>query len=385
MLSQNKTVNYVVGGLAIASLALLAYTVTRPTRESKTKRKKQKGSKSKKGNKKKDILSRTFTKKPIDIHLVMENLDGFNAHVAGDKKNVKLQLKYGSRLIKINDKRVENQPYEEIYELIQKAKFPITLQFKQFSDLNLQWTKAEKLKEEANNDFKSGNIELAIKKVSQAIELHSTNKIYYSNRILMYFKLKEYDLALKDCQIIRELDPKSVYIKGHYLRGLTLMNLKKYKNAASAFQTVVKLNPSFKKATDRLNECLKELNQEIKQNQKRKSSKQEQLKETFSSIKQQQQQPQQPPQQQPKPQSKQEDNDDDEKVKGEESNQNEEKPQETDIVKEKEMEKEKEEEVAKDVDKDKDANKDEDKDKEQGKEQEVVTEATEIATSVSSN
>ena len=128
MLSQNKTVNYVVGGLAIASLALLAYTVTRPTRETKAKKKKKEKNKS---SSKKDVISRKFSKKPIDIHLEMENLDGFNAHVAGDKKNLKQQLIYGSRLIKINDKRVDNLAYEEIYELMQKAKFPMTLQFKQ--------------------------------------------------------------------------------------------------------------------------------------------------------------------------------------------------------------------------------------------------------------
>lgn len=129
MLSQNKTVNYVVGGLAIASLALLAYTVTRPTRETKTGKKVKK--KKDKNRSKKDVMSKKFTKKPIDIHLVMENLDGFNAHIAGDKKNKNQQLIYGSRLVKINDKRVDNLAYEEIYELMQKAKFPMTLQFKQ--------------------------------------------------------------------------------------------------------------------------------------------------------------------------------------------------------------------------------------------------------------
>eukprot|EP00483_Globobulimina_turgida_P002129 UN02131 len=187
----------------------------------------------------------------------METMDGFNANVAGDKKNQKIPLKYGSRLIKINDKKVENLSYQEIFQILQKTKVPITLQFRQLDDLCAQWHSAEKLKEDANADYKSGDTRAAIKKVSSAIGLHPTNKIYYSNRILMYLNNKQYDLALADCQTIRELDPKSMYIKGHYLRGLTLLKLKKYKNAASAFQTVVKLNPVIKKATDRLNECLK--------------------------------------------------------------------------------------------------------------------------------
>eukprot|EP00483_Globobulimina_turgida_P000594 UN00594 len=215
----------------------------------------------------------------------METMDGFNANVAGDKKNQKVHLKYGSRLIKINDKKVENLSYQEIFEILQKTKVPITLQFRQLNELCAQWTSAEKLKEEANIDYKNGNTVSAIKKVTSAIQLHPTNKIYYSNRILMYLNNKQYDLALADCQTIRELDPKSMYIKGHYLRGLTLLKLQKYKNAASAFQTVVKLNPSFKKATDRLNECLKGLEKSMDKVQKEKAQKQQELKENFDKNK----------------------------------------------------------------------------------------------------
>merc|ERR1712048_769806 len=58
----------------------------------------------------------------------------------------------------------------------------------------------------------------------------------------------------------------------------------KYKNAAAAFQTVVKLNPSFKKATDRLNECFKELEKENAVIEKRRSSQQQILKEQFQTA-----------------------------------------------------------------------------------------------------
>merc|ERR1712039_656093 len=208
-------------------------------------------------------------------------MNGFDAHIAGDKKNDKIGIKYGSRLTKINNKRVEGLSYDEIFEILQKCKAPITLYFKEFADLYTWGSKATDLKEEANNLYKEKKTEAAIEKVSAAIELHPTNKILYSNRILMYLNSENYELALADCQIIRQLDPKSMYIKGHYLRGLTLLKLKKYKNAAAAFQTVVKLNPSFKKATDRLNECLKELESVSVENEKRISSQQQILKETF--------------------------------------------------------------------------------------------------------
>ena len=132
MLSQNKTVNYVIGGIAVASVALLAYTVTRPTRKSKRKKRKTKGRKDK--SKK---LTYTFNKKPIDIHLVMEDMNGFNAHIAGDKKNDKIGIKYGAMLTKINNKRVEGLSYDEIFETLQKTKAPITLYFKEVSVQNI--------------------------------------------------------------------------------------------------------------------------------------------------------------------------------------------------------------------------------------------------------
>jgi len=245
MLGQNKTVNYVVGGIAVASVALLAYSLTRPTKPTKRGKKRRSPSKS---DGKRNKLEFKFTKKPIDIHLVMETLDGFNALVAGDKKNQKLKLLYGSRLIKINNKRVEGMSFEDIMKTLQTTKTPIVLKFRANEELCAQWTKAEALKEEGNALYKKKEIEAAIERVSSAISHHPTNRVYYSNRILMYLNQNSYELALSDCQTIRELDPQSTYIKGHYLRGLTLKHLGKYKNAASAFQTVIKLNPQFKKS-----------------------------------------------------------------------------------------------------------------------------------------
>mmetsp|Transcript_22760 Transcript_22760/g.36552 ORF Transcript_22760/g.36552 Transcript_22760/m.36552 type:complete len:393 (+) Transcript_22760:61-1239(+) len=276
-MNRTKTVNIVVGGLALASIALFAYTVTRPTKKRKTKNKNaaRNGNKTKKN---KVVIK----KKPVDINLVMESSDGFNALCAGDKKNLKLGINYGARLVKINDQKVEDMEFEQIMDLLQKAKAPFTLYFRDSPELNAQWTKADALKEEANNDFKESKVESAIEKVTAAIDLHPTNKVYYSNRILMFFRRKQYEEALKDCQTIRQLDPKSVYVKGHYLRGLTLLHLKRYKNAAAAFETVIKLNPDFKKASDRLDECKKALAAEMQQVEKRASAKQENLKEMFN-------------------------------------------------------------------------------------------------------
>ena len=74
---------------------------------------------------------------PPEIHLTMSTDEGFHAHVAGDKKNKKLGLKFGARLFKIGDKKVENLTYEEILSQLQKSRPPITLTFKEVTFLFL--------------------------------------------------------------------------------------------------------------------------------------------------------------------------------------------------------------------------------------------------------
>jgi len=286
MLGRNKTVNYAVAGIALASVALLAYTVTRPTRRTKKGRKRRSGTGAGSKSSKKDKYTVTL-EKPIDMHLVMETLEGFNAHVAGDKKNTKLKLPFGARLIRINKKNVEGLTYGEIMEALTKAKSPLTLQFRKNDALCAQWKRAETVKEAANTDFKAKQIASAVSNVSAAIELHSTNRVYYSNRILMLLQTKDYEAALRDCQRIRELDPRSTYIKGHYLRGLTLFHLERYKNAASAFQTVLKLNSDFKKAAGRLEECLAKLKEQEKAEKQRRDSQNELLTQQFAAKQQQ--------------------------------------------------------------------------------------------------
>jgi len=257
------------GGLALVSLGVLAYTLTRPTKEKKTKRSNVKAPKVPK-------FTKTFKEKPFELHLVMSTEEGFYALVAADKKNETQKLKFGARLLKIGDTKVEKWSYEEIYRKLMSAKVPLTLEFREDSQLEKQWAEAEQLKEDGNEHFKKNDLKNSIDLLSKAIALHPTNKVYYSNRVLMYLKSREFDKALEDCRRIRELDPVSRYIKGHYLRGLVLYNLKKYKNAASAFQTVIKINPKFKEAIKRLEECktfiVKE--QELKNEQRRKSSEQ---------------------------------------------------------------------------------------------------------------
>jgi len=128
----------------------------------------------------------------MDVHFAIVTENGFNyCHVAGDSKNADLGLKYGSRLTHIDDELVINITFENILRKLQQTNHPVTFTFQPFPELEVKWKQADNLKNEANKSFKEKNMDKAIEECSKAIDLHPTNKVYYTNRILMYLQKKK--------------------------------------------------------------------------------------------------------------------------------------------------------------------------------------------------
>jgi len=87
-----KTLNLIVAGITFATLGILAYALTRPSRLTKQKSKKPTGDDENNKVKSKKF-QHTCKQHPLDIHLVMENDEGFNCHIAGDKKKFEIRIK----------------------------------------------------------------------------------------------------------------------------------------------------------------------------------------------------------------------------------------------------------------------------------------------------
>ncbi|KAK2502407.1 hypothetical protein MC885_010717, partial [Smutsia gigantea] len=115
--------------------------------------------------------------------------------------------------------------------------------------------RAEELKTQANDYFKAKDYENAIKFYSQAIELNSSNAIYYGNRSLAYLRTECYGYALADATQSIEIDKK--YIKGYYRRAASNMALGKFRAALRDYETVVKVKPHDKDAKMKYQECNK--------------------------------------------------------------------------------------------------------------------------------
>uniref|UniRef100_A0AAQ5X1I0 Serine/threonine-protein phosphatase n=1 Tax=Amphiprion ocellaris TaxID=80972 RepID=A0AAQ5X1I0_AMPOC len=103
--------------------------------------------------------------------------------------------------------------------------------------------------------FSEKDYENAIKYYSEALELNSSNAIYYSNRSLAYLRTECYGYALADATKALEIDKN--YIKGYYRRATSNMALGKFKAALKDYETVVRVRPNDKDARMKYQECNK--------------------------------------------------------------------------------------------------------------------------------
>lgn len=83
--------------------------------------------------------------------------------------------------------------------------------------------RAEALKDKGNEEYKAGNYHLAVRYYTQAIELDSENKAFYTNRAAAYMMLKQYEDAVKDCKRAIELDNKFVKAYSRCSKALLAM------------------------------------------------------------------------------------------------------------------------------------------------------------------
>ena len=88
-------------------------------------------------------------------------------------------------------------------------------------------------KNEGNEALKAGNLDLAIEKYTKAIELDSTNHVFYSNRSNAYTLQNKYQEALDDAVKCIEVNPQ--FVKGYCRKGLALFKMGKMEESVKAY------------------------------------------------------------------------------------------------------------------------------------------------------
>jgi len=116
---------------------------------------------------------------------------------------------------------------------------------------------AEEHKTRGNQCMTAKDYDQAVACYTQAIQLDGANAVYYANRAAAHSQNSQNEQAANDARKAIELDPK--YAKAYSRLGLALFALEKYKEAESAYQTALSLEPhnvSFKETLQTIQQRL---------------------------------------------------------------------------------------------------------------------------------
>jgi len=112
--------------------------------------------------------------------------------------------------------------------------------------------KAEEFKNQGNKAYSAANYNEAIKLYTKAIELDTTNHVFYSNRSAAYAGVPNWSKALEDGNKCVELNRS--WAKGYFRKGLAQMELKQYDQAVKTFKEGLAVEPSNQDLKDKLRE-----------------------------------------------------------------------------------------------------------------------------------
>ncbi|KAI1078357.1 hypothetical protein F5B20DRAFT_226184 [Whalleya microplaca] len=105
--------------------------------------------------------------------------------------------------------------------------------------------KLDRMKEEGNADYKAGRWQAALDKYSAALEVDPTNRGINSkllqNRALCRLKLKQYDVAIADCERAISLD--STYMKARKTKANAFGQAERWEDAVREWKSLQELDP----------------------------------------------------------------------------------------------------------------------------------------------
>jgi len=116
--------------------------------------------------------------------------------------------------------------------------------------------KAVEAKNKGNQFFINKQYHDAIKWYTKAIEYESNDSAFFSNRCAAYMGLNKFDEALSDAESCIRLKPD--WVKGYYRKGMALVALYRYEEAARAFKKGLEVDPGNADLKDKLKEAERE-------------------------------------------------------------------------------------------------------------------------------
>jgi len=178
--------------------------------------------------------------------LVFSIVDFLNREMASDgiSEDAKEGLEVASQCLQTayclapEDKHLQvSKPIEQIFKDATKNE-PLRKKAPPTDD---EKANAEKLKLEGNELMKAEKFMDAIAKYTEAIDLDSSNQVFYCNRAAAHSKLEQHYAAVEDCQRALDMDPK--YGKAYGRMGLAYSSIHKHKEAVDCFKKAIEIEP----------------------------------------------------------------------------------------------------------------------------------------------
>ncbi|XP_067154552.1 tetratricopeptide repeat protein 31 [Apteryx mantelli] len=104
-----------------------------------------------------------------------------------------------------------------------------------------------------NEAAQNGRYAEAVQAFTEAVKLNPREHRLFGNRSYCYEKLQQYEEALRDAQVSLGLQPK--WPKGFFRMGKALRGLKRYAEAVSTFEELLRLDGSYADAAAQLEDC----------------------------------------------------------------------------------------------------------------------------------
>ena len=104
--------------------------------------------------------------------------------------------------------------------------------------------RAEELKNEGNKYMSAKDYGAALNSYTQAIELHPSSPVFYSNRAAAYSQIGQHDEAISDAKKAAEIDPK--FGKAYSRLGHALFASGRFADAAEAYEKGLEIDPENK-------------------------------------------------------------------------------------------------------------------------------------------
>ena len=98
-------------------------------------------------------------------------------------------------------------------------------------------------KGEGNAAFQAGDFKQAAVYYTEAILAFDKDHAVFSNRAACFLKLGQADKALADCDRCLALSPR--FVKALFRRGIALMGLNRFEDAAAAFSATLDADPKY--------------------------------------------------------------------------------------------------------------------------------------------